>query len=62
MEVRSLTLPNNGTGFGPGGSDAAEALGFRSQMKTTRRRPAEATRTGVEGIAQREVEEGERRE
>lgn len=62
--VRSLTLPNTGRGFGPGGSDPAEALDFLSQMKTARRRLAEAARTGVEGMVGKgkgkggEMEEG----
>jgi hypothetical protein len=47
LAVRSRTFPNIGTGFGPGGKDAAEALGFRNQTKKATRRQAEAANTEV---------------
>jgi hypothetical protein len=36
-------LPNNGRGFGPGGKNAREALGFRNRRKRTKRREERAT-------------------
>jgi len=43
--VKSKAFPNIGTGFGPGGKDAEEALSFRNQTKKATRRQAEATNT-----------------
>lgn len=53
-------MPSTGRGFGPGGSEAVEALDFLSQKKTARRRLAEAARTGVEGMVGREEEKENR--
>ena len=36
-------FPNNGRGFGPGGKDARETLGFRNQRKRAMRRLGRAT-------------------
>jgi hypothetical protein len=41
--VRSLILPNSGTGFGPGGKDA-EAFDFWIHMKRATRRQAKPAR------------------
>lgn len=46
-------------GFGPGGSAVVEAFDLRSQTKMARRKPAEATTTGAEGMG--EEEKGRRR-
>jgi hypothetical protein len=43
--VRSKTFPNIGTGFGPGGKDAEDTLGFRNHMNRATRRQAEANNT-----------------
>jgi len=47
LAERWKTFPNNGKGFGPGGKDAEEALGFRNQTKKATRRQAEAANTEV---------------
>lgn len=48
LAVRSLILPKTGTGFGPGGKDAVEALGFRNQIKRATRKLARPARIGAE--------------
>ena len=56
--VRSEILPSSGKGFGPGGKDAREALGFRNQMKRMGRRLARASRTEEEVMGGQERRKG----
>jgi len=56
---RSLKFPRSGTGFGPGGRGADEALGFRnhSTRTKTKRRPAQASHIAVDIEAGEDDEE-----